>query len=33
METFAGVGHFITDQVPDSVTTLLLAHLAAGSVR
>jgi pimeloyl-ACP methyl ester carboxylesterase len=33
METLAGVGHFITDQVPDAVTTLLLDHLAVGSVR
>jgi pimeloyl-ACP methyl ester carboxylesterase len=32
METFAGVGHFITDQVAAAVTTLLLDHLAAGSV-
>ena len=32
METFAGVGHFITDQAPDAVTTLLLDHLAASSV-
>ena len=33
METIPGVGHFITDQVPDAVTTLLLAHLAANVAR
>jgi hypothetical protein len=33
METIPGVGHFITDQAPDAVTTLLLAHLAANAAR
>ena len=33
METISGVGHFITDQAPDAVTTLLLDHLAANAER
>jgi hypothetical protein len=33
METIPGVGHFITDQAPDPVTTLPLAHLAANAAR
>jgi pimeloyl-ACP methyl ester carboxylesterase len=33
METIHGVGHFITDQAPDAVTTLLLDHLAANAAR
>jgi len=28
-ETLNGVGHFITDQVPDAVNRLLLNHLEA----
>ena len=28
-EVLAGIGHFATDQVPDAVNELLLAHLAA----
>src|SRR5262249_30505104 len=31
MEVLPGVGHFITDEVPDVVTTLLLAHLGGVS--
>jgi pimeloyl-ACP methyl ester carboxylesterase len=29
LETLAGVGHFVTDEAPAAVTSLLLSHLAA----
>jgi pimeloyl-ACP methyl ester carboxylesterase len=31
MEVLPGVGHFITDEIPDVVTTLLLDHLGSGA--